>query len=41
MGERRQVVFGLIPKEEKFFALFQEMGQIIVVGAERLKLMLN
>jgi predicted phosphate transport protein (TIGR00153 family) len=34
-------VFGLIPKEEKFFAMFQEMGQIIVSGAERLKLMLD
>lgn len=34
-------MFGLIPKEEKFFAMFQEMGQIIVSGAERLKLMLD
>jgi predicted phosphate transport protein (TIGR00153 family) len=34
-------VFGLIPKEEKFFALFQEMGQILVSGAERLKLMMD
>jgi predicted phosphate transport protein (TIGR00153 family) len=34
-------VFGLIPKEEKFFVMFQEMGQIIVSGAERLKLMLE
>lgn len=34
-------MFGLIPKEEKFFAMFQEMGQIIVAGAERLKLMLD
>ena len=34
-------MFGLIPKEEKFFTLFQEMGQIIVSGAERLKLMLE
>jgi predicted phosphate transport protein (TIGR00153 family) len=38
-GERN--VFGLIPKEEKFFALFVEMGKIIVTGAERLKLMLE
>lgn len=34
-------MFGLIPKEEKFFAMFQEMGQIIVAGAERLKLMMD
>lgn len=34
-------MFGLIPKEEKFFAMFQEMGKIIVTGAERLKLMLD
>ncbi|OGU14555.1 MAG: phosphate transport regulator [Geobacteraceae bacterium GWC2_53_11] len=34
-------MFGLIPKEEKFFAMFQEMGQIIVSGAERLKLMMD
>lgn len=34
-------MFGLIPKEEKFFAMFQEMGQILVSGAERLKLMLD
>jgi predicted phosphate transport protein (TIGR00153 family) len=34
-------VFGLIPKEEKFFAMFQEMGQILVSGSERLKLMLD
>ena len=34
-------MFGLIPREEKFFAMFQEMGQIIVSGAERLKLMLD
>ena len=34
-------MFGLIPKEEKFFAMFQDMGRIIVSGAERLKLMLD
>ena len=34
-------MFGLIPKEEKFFAMFQEMGLILVSGAERLKLMLD
>ena len=34
-------MFGLIPKEEKFFAMFQEMGLIIVSGAERLKQMLD
>lgn len=34
-------MFGLIPKEEKFFEMFQEMGQIIVSGAERLKLMMD
>ena len=34
-------MFGLIPKEEKFFAMFQEMGQILVAGAERLKLMMD
>lgn len=34
-------MFGLIPREEKFFEMFQEMGQIIVSGAERLKLMLD
>jgi uncharacterized protein len=34
-------VFGLIPKEEKFFEMFKEMGQIIVSGAQRLKLMLD
>lgn len=34
-------MFGLIPKEEKFFEMFQEMGQIIVSGAERLKSMMD
>ncbi len=34
-------MLGLIPKDEKFFEMFQEMGQIIVTGAERLKLMLD
>lgn len=34
-------MFGLIPKEEKFFAMFQEMGLILVAGAERLKLMMD
>ncbi|MDD5285330.1 MAG: DUF47 family protein [Desulfuromonadaceae bacterium] len=34
-------MFGLIPKEEKFFEMFQEMGGILISGAERLKLMLD
>ncbi len=34
-------MFGLIPKEEKFFQLFQEMGGIIVEGARLLKEMLD
>lgn len=34
-------MFGLIPKEEKFFEMFREMGTIITQGAERLKLMLD
>lgn len=34
-------MFGLIPREEKFFEMFQEMGQILVSGAERLKQMLD
>lgn len=34
-------MFGLIPKEERFFEMFQEMGHIVVSGAERLKLMLE
>ena len=29
-------MFGLIPKEEKFFQMFQEMGGIIVEGAKKL-----
>lgn len=34
-------MFGLIPKEEKFFQMFQEMGDIIVEGAQELKKMLD
>lgn len=34
-------MFGLIPKEEKFFALFQEMTKNIVVGSQLLKKMLD
>jgi len=34
-------MFGLIPKEEKFFQMFQEMGGIIVEGARLLKVMLD
>ena len=34
-------MFGLIPKEEKFFHMFQEMGGIIVEGAKELKDMLD
>ena len=34
-------MFGLIPKEEKFFQMFQEMGGIIVEGAKELKDMLD
>jgi predicted phosphate transport protein (TIGR00153 family) len=34
-------MFGLIPKEEKFFQLFQEMGGLIVEGAKLLKDMMD
>ncbi len=34
-------MFGLIPKEEQFFKMFQEMGEIIVTGAKQLKNMLD
>ena len=34
-------MFGLIPKEEKFFDMFREMGATIVAGTERLKLLLD
>jgi len=34
-------MFGLIPKDEKFFQMFQEMGCLIVDGAKRLKAMLD
>jgi predicted phosphate transport protein (TIGR00153 family) len=34
-------MFGLIPKDEKFFQLFKEMGIIITEGAELLRQMLN
>lgn len=34
-------MFGLIPKEEKFFTEFNRMGAIIVSGAEALKHMLD
>jgi predicted phosphate transport protein (TIGR00153 family) len=41
MYEGREGMFGLIPKEEKFFEMFQEMGGVLISGAERLKLMLD
>jgi predicted phosphate transport protein (TIGR00153 family) len=34
-------MFGLIPKEEKFFQMFREMGSNIIVGAKLLKNMLD
>ncbi len=34
-------MFGLIPKEEKFFKMFQDMGIIITEGAQQLKVMLD
>jgi len=34
-------MFGLIPKEEKFFQMFQDMGGLIVDGARLLKEMLD
>jgi len=34
-------MFGLIPKEEKFFEMFREMGDTIVTSAEMLKQMLD
>lgn len=34
-------MFGLIPKDEKFFAMFRDMSQNIVVGAELFKEMLD
>jgi predicted phosphate transport protein (TIGR00153 family) len=34
-------MFGLIPKEEKFFQMFQDMGGLIVDGAKLLKEMLD
>ena len=34
-------MFGLIPKEEKFFQMFQEMSKIIIEGAELLKDMMD
>lgn len=34
-------MFGLIPKEEMFFEMFQEMGGTIITGAEKLKLMME
>lgn len=34
-------MFGLIPKEEKFFEMFRQMGTIITEGAEQLKQMLD
>lgn len=30
-------MFGLIPKEEKFFILFQEMAKLLIEGAQKLK----
>ena len=34
-------MFGLIPKEEKFFEMFHEMGATLITGSERLKQMLD
>ncbi|MDY0267847.1 DUF47 domain-containing protein [Trichloromonas sp.] len=34
-------MFGLIPKDEKFFQMFKEMGTIVTEGAELLRVMLN
>jgi predicted phosphate transport protein (TIGR00153 family) len=34
-------MFGLIPKEEKFFAMFKDMAENIIKGAENLKEMLD
>ena len=34
-------MFGLIPKDEQFFAMFREMGETIVASAEALKHMLD
>lgn len=34
-------MLGLIPKEEKFFEMFQEMGATLITGAEKLKEMLD
>jgi predicted phosphate transport protein (TIGR00153 family) len=34
-------MFGLIPKEEKFFEMFKDMAQHIITGAEMLKEMLD
>ena len=34
-------MFGLIPKEEKFFQMFQKMGSIITEGANQLKNMID
>ena len=34
-------MFGLIPKEERFFKLFKEMTENIIVGAKLLKDMLD
>lgn len=34
-------MFGLIPKDEKFFELFQEMGATLITGAEKLKQMMD
>ena len=36
-----EIMFGLIPKEEKFFPMFFEITNNIVVGAETLKEMLD
>jgi len=34
-------MFGLIPKEEKFFLLFQEMAKLIIEGAVLLRELTN
>jgi predicted phosphate transport protein (TIGR00153 family) len=42
MGQSAEVnMFGLIPKDEQYFAMFREMSHNIVAGAELLKDMLD
>jgi len=40
-NEENEAMFGLIPKDEKFFEMFSELVGIIVKGAEQLKEMLD